>query len=261
MDFDFIKLLIANLENIDIFKYTFTGSKVLALGLLAFKILETFVKDFDNKDPKIGNIMSIFGYGLLIMSSDWIITTIEDIFASIDVTMHSTKSDLYLDLQNQISEKLRDMSENDEYWYEKLNTFLSSIEISVFYMLAMILGALFKIADLSITASYLVQRVFVLKFLQFLFPLSVALSTYTGTAKLFHTWILRYIGIFILGIAYVGIINIMPIIQTILLAQFENNVDDTYFYGIGILVTVIVVFTIKVKLFAFVTNYVMGMFQ
>lgn len=272
MDFDFINRLIQILEHNNIFKYAFTGSKVLAFGLLSFRVLEMFAKDFEGKTPKIGNLMSIFGYGLVIMSSDWIMTSIENIFASLDVTMHSTKSDLYEQLLTRVGQEFDDMFHSYDV-FELIGNLIIGIESVITLIIAMILGALFKIADLSITASYLVQRVFILKLLQFLFPLVVALSTYRGTEKLFHTWILRYIGIFILGIAYIGIINIMPIIQDTLLSQWttynswnvkgQEVVSENYndLFAIGILVTVIVVFTIKVKLFSMVTSYVMGMFQ
>lgn len=120
------------------------------------------------------------------------------------------------------------------------------------------------------TASYLVQRVIIMKLLVLLFPLAVALSTYSGTAKLFHTWILRYIGMFILGIAYIGIVRGTEIMQGILISQFDTgggsygiigNTIDGGVFGIGILVAMIATFTIKMKLFASVTSYVMGMFQ
>lgn len=273
MDFTFINELMKSLEANNIFRYTFTGSKILAFGLLAFRILETFIRDFDSKEPKIGNVMTIMGYGLIIMSSDWIIGNIEDIFATVDTTMGNTESDLYNQLNEKINQEFTLMFEMNEDWWEIIGDFIIMIESVAVYLVAMILGGLFKIADLSLTASYLVQRIFILKLLQFLFPLTIALSTYRGTEKLFHTWILRYIGVFILGIAYIGIINIMPIIQNSLMNQWSTYsswnvnggeaVTEHYndLFAIGILVTVIVVFTIKVKLFSVVTNYVMSMFQ
>ena len=107
------------------------------------------------------------------------------------------------------------------------------------------------------------QRVFILQLLKFLFPLAIALSTYSGTQKLFHSWILRYIGIFILGIAYIGIINGTSLLQRALLNQFgaDNSFGDGMSFSAGILITMIVTFTIKVKLFSSITSYVMGMFQ
>lgn len=266
MNFEFINDLMKILQKSNIFQYAFTGSKVLAFALLLFKVLESFTKDFEDKTPKIGNLMNIFGYGLIIMSSDWIIKTIEEIFVSVDKTMTTKESDLYLELINLVTTDLFLMFQECNDWWDYINVAFTSLESIIALVLALILGGLFKLADLSLTVSYLLQRIFIIELLKFLFPLAIALSTYTGTAKLFHTWLLRYIGMFILGIAYIGILNIMPLIQERLLEQF-NTTEIVFYqvkgglYSMGILITVIVVFTIKIKLFAVVTNYIMGMFQ
>jgi hypothetical protein len=270
MDFTFINALMQQLEGTNIFKYTFAGTKILAFALLTFRILEAFSKDFDSKDPKVGNILSLLGYGLIIMSSDWIMTSIEHVFAGVDTTMNSTSSDLFETLNAQVKKKIDNMFKRAEDVWDYMGIFFSNIVMFVTLLFTWILGGLCKLADLSITASYLVQRIFILKLLQFLFPLAVALSTYNGTAKLFSSWILRYIGVFILGIGYIGIISITEIMQSTIVSQFDtgggnygiigNTVDGTIFSA-GILVAMIVTFTIKIKLFGMVTSYISGMFQ
>lgn len=266
MDFSFINELIRMLEGNNIYQFSFTGAKILALGLLALKVLDMFVKEnLDNQELKIGNLASILGYGLVIMSSDWIITTIENAFAGVDVAMQNTSSDLFSEMGEMVEEKRAELFKGAKAWYEYLGVFLRNLGSLLVLGVTFLLGALCKIADLSITASYLVQRIFILQLLKFLFPLAVALSTYSGTQKLFHTWILRYIGIFILGIAYIGIIRISSMVQGALVRQFDVNtgvseVDGGFFAG-GLLIAMIVTFTIKIKLFSTATSYVMGMFQ
>ena len=269
MDFAFINELMKLLESNNIFKFTFTGAKILALGLLLFRVLESFTKDFEGQDPKMGNILTILGYGAIIMCSDWIIVSIENVFSGVDVAMQSTSSDLYSDLTILISEKMKSIFDGADDVWDYMGAVFSNLLVIFTWMIAMLLGSLVKIADLSITASYLVVRVFIVKLLQFLFPLAIALSTYSGTQKLFHTWILRYIGVFILGIAYIGIINIMALVQSTIVAQFDVSTGvgtvgtsiDGGIFSIGILVAMVVTFTIKVKLFSSVTSYVSGMFQ
>ena len=53
------------------------------------------------------------------------------------------------------------------------------------------------------------------------------------------------------------------LLQQSLLNQFgaDNSFNDGMAFSAGILITMIVTFTIKVKLFSSVTSYVMGMFQ
>lgn len=263
MDFEFINNLSNQLASNNIFKFTFTGAKVLAFAILIFKVLETFTKDFEGSEPKIGNLTSILGYGLVIMSSDWIITSIENVFASVQVVMTNTSSDLYLELDDLIGHRYEVMfGESDSTLYS-VNILVSNIPVIVSLVVSSVIGGLCKLADLSLTAAYLIQRLFILKLLKILFPLALALSTYSGTQKLFHTWILRYIGVFVLGIAYIGIIGMTSMVQSALLAQFGTGelYSDGMAFAVGILITIIVTFTVKVKLFAMATNYVMGMFQ
>lgn len=263
MDFDFINTLSNQLASSNIFKFTFTGAKVLAFAILIFKVLETFTNNIGEKEIKIGGLTSILGYGFVIMSSDWIITSIENIFAQVDVVMNNSSSILYLDLNRLVIKKIDDMFNGAEDVLDYIGVFMESFMIIISLIVAWIIGGLCKLADMSITASYLIQRLFILKLLKILFPLALALSTYSGTQKLFHTWILRYIGVFILGIAYIGIIGLTTQVQIALSAQFGSDfmILDGASFAVGILITMIVTFTVKVKLFAMVTNYVMGMFQ
>lgn len=264
MDFAFINELSNMVSSNNIFKFTFTGAKVLAFAILIFKVLETFTKDFEGSEPKIGNLTSILGYGLVIMSSDWIITSIENVFASVQVVMTGTSSDLYVDLNSLVRERYTEMFQDAEDELDMVGIVFSSIPTIVSLIITYLIGGLCKLADMSITASYLIQRLFILKLLKILFPLALALSTYSGTQKLFHTWILRYIGVFVLGIAYIGIIGITSMVQSTLLAQFGSDIGmftDGTSFAVGILVTMIVVFTVKIKLFSVATSYVMGMFQ
>lgn len=270
MDFEFINELTKQLSATNIFKYSFAGAKVLAFALLIFRVLEAFAKDFDSKDPKIGNIMVLFGYGLIVMSSDWIMTSIEQVFVGVDATMNTTSSDLFGNLNDQVSQKMDTIFSGSEDVFDYMGAFFGNVIIIVTLLFTWLIGGLCKLADLSITASYLVQRIFILKLLQFLFPLAVALSTYTGTAKLFSSWILRYIGVFILGIGYIGIINITELLQSTIMSQFNTgggnygamgNTIDGSIFSAGILVAMLVTFTIKIKLFGVITSYITGMFQ
>lgn len=270
MDFSFINSLMNQLQSTNIFMYTFTGAKVFALAMLMFKVLDAYSKDFDSKDPRIGSIMSLFGYGIVIMSSDWVMGMIENVFSTVDVAMANTSSDLFENLNAQVGAKMEGLFVGAEDVWDYMGVFFSNIIMIVTLVFTWALGGLCKLADMSITASYLVQRIFILKLLQFLFPLAVALSTYSGTAKLFSSWILRYIGVFILGIGYIGIIKITDLIQTAIVSEFDtgggnygvvgNTIDGSIFSG-GILVAMIVTFTIKIKLFSVVTSYISGMFQ
>lgn len=265
MDFEFINILIGKLESANIFKYLFTGSKVLAMAFLCFRFFETYLKNFENETPPIGSVLNILGYGLIIMSGDWIMTSIESLFAGVDTAMHSTSSDLYEDLFNSIWLEIQDTYKGCTRWYDYIApTFLNLISI-IFLIFTSILAMLCKLADLSVTASYLLQRIFIIKFLQFVFPLALAFSTLSKMDNLFYSWIRRYIGVFLLGIAYIGIINFADIVQASIVTSFA---DETLFPALsvmnssfGAIIAVVVTLGIKIKLFQAITSYILSFFS
>ncbi len=269
MDFSFINELIKSLQANNIYQYTFTGGKVLAFALLVFRFLETFAKDYDALQSKIGNVMSILGYGCVIMSSDWIINSIDNIFAGIEVSMGKTESNLFDQINDRVDSVTDTMFENCSDFSDYLGAIVGTLRLWIGLVIVWVLGLFCKLADLSMTAGYLVQRVFIKELLRFLFPLTIALSTYSGTQKLFHSWILRYIGVFILGISYIGIIKGAGLMEIILLNQFNTDytqsVNLKFFAGakeaLGLVTVMIVTFSIKIKLFHSITSYVTGMFQ
>lgn len=264
MDFNFVNDLVNQLTSTNIFTYTFVGGKVLACAFMLFKLINIFLKSHDNSEIKLGEIFSLFGYALLIMSSDWIIGSIENVFAGVDVTLGNTSSDVYKDLADQVNENIGLMFSECEDTLDFIIVF-SRFFVQLFVMgLILIMGSLFKLADMSITASFLVQRVFIIQLLKFLFPLVIAFSTLDQTQNLLFSWVKRYIGMFVLAIAYIGIINFMKLVQSSLYKQFplEMTLDSiTSFSEIGAMITIIVCFVIKIRLLKGVTSYVMTYFS
>ncbi|CAM3261599.1 hypothetical protein [Elizabethkingia anophelis] len=274
MDFAFINDLVNKLSTTNIFTFTFIGAKLLALLFLLLRLMDVITKDNMDGNIKIGNSFATLGFGFIIMSSDWVIKGIENAFSAVDKTMSFTQSDLYTQLTEQLYTKYNEIF-TDAFSANSildplavLETFLMYSQELAFIIFAGLIAGLCKIADLSITAGYLLQRIFIVKLLQFLFPLAIAFSTSTQLGKFFYSWIMRYIGTFILGIAYIGIIKFTALVSTSLMNQFDTGkmsgaggYTSMSIYSFGLLVTVIVTFTIKVKLFQSVTNYINSMFQ
>lgn len=269
MDFSFINELINQLDNSKIFSWGFTGTKIIALVFLLLKLLDQFTKDNMDGSVKLGNSLSVLGFGFVIMSSDWVMKAIETAFADVDKTMAITGSDIYATLFTAITTKYEAAITPTKFGMMESLAIIEAHFLNGPYLItlavASIVGALCKIADLSITAGYLLQRVFILKLLQFLFPLAIAFSTSNQLGKFFYSWIMRYIGVFILGIAYIGIIKFTALVSVSLLNEFDSKqatgMTSLTLYSLGALVTVIVTFTIKVKLFQVVTNYINSMFS
>lgn len=269
MNFTFIQDLGEYLENNDVFQWSFVmaGCKAVALALLLFKIIDVFISSSINLDgsaPKVGSLFGIFGYAFFIMSSDFIIGSIENAFSFVDGMMNTTDSSLYTDLLLQIAEH-SDAVHEDLGWMELFSMPFDILE-SVFYgMILTFLITVCKIADLAMTSGYLLVRLFLIQLMKLLFPVIIALSTLDMSKDLLGKWIKRYIGLFLLGLAYIGIINFCAVLQNLLLTQFQTFEDgDIANMGhviYGGCVTVIVVFTFKAKMFGTVTSYINSLFS
>lgn len=267
MNFDFIESLRLTLENSNVFgwKFLMKGCKALALTLLIFKILETYLKDFDpDNTGKIGNILSVFGYAFVIMSGDFIIGSIETAFSGVEKMVFNTPSDLYLRLSEEINEQK--LAYYDELGVMGMITMPLDVICQILWTgILGILVSFMKIADMAVTVGYLLTRMFLIQLMKLLFPFVIALSTLDITKDLLGKWIKRYIGLFLLGLAYIGIINFCYLVQDSLLDQFSTlpSGDPTGmgYFVYGACITVVVVFTFKVKMFGTVTSYLSNLFS
>ena len=198
------------------------------------------------------------------MSGDWIVGFIESAFSMVDSSMYATPSNLYNDLEAKLLQHNQDLLQGIGF----LDLVMMPIDtiIAFFYsFILLILITLCKIADLAMTAGYLLSRLFLIQLMKLLFPLIIALSTLDITKDLLGKWIKRYIGLFLLGLAYIGIINFCAILQDTLLHQFARDPDGELMgmghYIYGACITVIVVFTFKVNMFSTVTSYLSNFFS
>jgi hypothetical protein len=271
MNFQFIDTLRELLNGSNIFQFIIVGAKSFALAMIMFKIIDNFIVNMgsDQQNAKLNNLPSILAYAFFIVSSDWIIDTIESTFSVVDVAMGNTSSDLYTELNMSLTDQYDRITANATDFFDLIAIYASSITFFVFYFIALILMLLCKIADLSVTSGYLLSRLFLITLMKFIFPIVIALSTLKMTEDLLAKWIKRYIGLFVLGIAYIGIINFASLVQKALQDQFTTSAGEGLLEGInslnvfsvGMLITIIVVFTMKVKLFATATSFITSFFS
>ena len=212
----------------------------------------------------MANFLNIVGFGLIIMSSDWIITTIESVFGSVSSQMNMPTNDIYTIIEEEINMKIEKIFADADGWMDYMVVIGDSIGAILGLVLVSLLVVIVKIADMCVVTSYLLLRIFFIKLLVFLFPLAIALSTLDATKNLLGSWIKRYIGAFLLGIAYMGIIAFTNLIVTSMSNQFGEVMPETFgLSGLawGSIVTVCLAFSVKVKLFGSVTSYITNMFQ
>lgn len=267
MDFTFIEELRKLLETSNVLGWSFllTGCKSMALALLMFKLINTYITDFDNDTPKLGNIFSLIGYACIIMSCDWIIGFIEGIFSQVNTAVETTPSNLYGRMDDILKEQMELYNSEDIGFFDMTIDVIFSF---LFYIAFSIISFLFKIADLSMTAGYLLTRVFMIQLFKLLFPLIIAMSTLDATKDLLGKWIKKYIGLMVLGLGYIAIINFCNVVQNVLEKQFIQTESGESYASLGYtspiflgcLITTVVVFTVKFALFGRVTAVITNFF-
>jgi hypothetical protein len=126
--------------------------------------------------------------------------------------------------------------------------------------------------DFAVTAVYLLQRLFLLQLFKFLFPFAIALSTTKGFEDMLPRWVKIYIGLFVLGIAYMAIYNfcgiVYYVVNPLLTEKFQVKYDpdtDTLptienVFGASC-ATILLIFMLKLGLMSSVTKEVRGFFN
>lgn len=259
---------IENLQNLvdeSIFGYTFMGGQLVAFALLAFQFIGSVFRtniDTENSFRKESYVM-LLGGACLILSSNWIMDAIEEMFSGIDISLYSTESNIYNNLTDQLYQHISEMWDECDFWYEYISTFFEHLCILFYYGISLLIAFFAKLADLMTTASYLIQRYFILVFLKLLFPLCIAFSTYPKLDHIFFGWIKSYIGVFILGIGYIGIIKFCNLIPEAVISSFKEDQNTIGLTTIPFASIVAVVLTagVKMALFKSVTDYVYSFFR
>ena len=82
IDYNWILDVQKNINASSLFGAGIVGAKSLAMAFLLFKIMGHFLSTAENSEkPPIGGLINIIGFGLIIVGSDFIITTIESLFS------------------------------------------------------------------------------------------------------------------------------------------------------------------------------------
>jgi membrane protein len=261
MDFDFINDIRKLLQGYNIFSYTLDGIKILALAFIILKAIQILLKNSTEEKFNYTQLVRIGGYILLVSSFNYIIDLFENLFSVVDNFISVKESDVYTKIIFKVEKKFEE-SNSMSGW----NLMTKGTDMLLFfieYIIFIILAMLCKIADLSITASYLLQRLFIIELLKFLLPVAVVMSFWEKWENMLMSWLKRYFGVLVLGLAYVGIINFIDLVCKSIMNQFNvyGEVGELSAYMFGSIIAVIVCFTTKVKLFSVATSYIQGYFS
>jgi hypothetical protein len=269
MNYEFIDTIRQNLESENIFIYGIIGAKMCAMLLLIFSVLEKWGKNAMGDGNPLPDLFSIFGFAALIISSDFIFTTIEGIFSSINNTVAGVDDTMYSDLMGILNEDYMLMMEGADGALELLAVVLSNLMFFLGYIIVLLVSGIVLLADMSMVCGYLLTRVFLLELLQFLFPIAVALSTLKVTSGLLGKWVRIYIGVSLLGAVYIGIIKFCSLVTIALQKSFQAGERADFWDSFlnlhssawAAIITIIVVFTVKAALFSKATSFINSYFN
>ena len=262
-DFSFINGIRQTIESENILKYSITGFKAFAIALLGFKYLGKYFQTMDHEEPRLGGFMEILGSGMIIISADWIIDLIENVFAQIDDTLTTQtvpfNTEVFTNAMMELI-ALQDGCSGLDCINVFIDSFVANCTIVIFYSIYCILWIL----DNLVYGFYLIERVFLIQIMRFVFPLAIVFSQIDGTKDFFYRWIKKYVGILILPIPYMAIFYLSNIVmQHTSQIQSINPEDPSnltkrlllYIAGLGIS------FFLKMKLFSGTKRLVDNLFS
>lgn len=231
------------------------------------KLWGIFLQTAENEErPPIGGLINLIGFGLIIVGSDFIITSIEGVFSGIDVDVASMNNNNTISPASRQLELIHEMAENMNA-LEKM-AFYAAVAPNYFSAIALFFMASFlHLIDVAITSMYLLQRLFLIQLFKFIFPLALAFSTLDKMSDLLYRWIKIYIGLFILGIAYIAIIKFSVIVYDTLANMVEINPIDVLLTTeiskifVAELGALLIAFAVKIGLMGFVTKEVRSFFN
>ncbi|MDF0720863.1 hypothetical protein P0M11_12720 [Kaistella sp. PBT33-4] len=266
MDYSWLIDLNKLISSTTLFSVTVVGAKSLAMTIILIRVVSNFLITGENPEaPKIGGIMNIIGYGLLIVGSDWIVNAIETMFAGIDLSLTTPQALPDGAIKQYLSKIEEGVSEMDVF--DKMSFYISLLPLYLTAGLMTFFQELLRILDMGVVGMYLVQRVFLLQLFKVIFPFAIAFSTIKNDPDMLLRWVKIYIGLFFLGVAYTAILKftdtIFTFVQeriglTINQINYDTDLRLLFGYSIGAL---LISFMVKFSLFAIVTREVRNFFN
>ncbi len=266
LDYAWINDLQNALNSNRIFNASVTGAKSFAMAILLFRVLKTFINSTSNdyESPKIGNMMQVIGVGLVLVSSDWIVNLIEQLFSGVNTNVSSMSFNI-----NPVKDYLQALDDagDTETGLDKIAYYMAVIKAYSAAVVILIIYLILLIFDFAVTCMYLLQRLFLLQLFKFIFPFALALSTAPGYDDLLPRWAKIYMGLFILGIAYTGVLQFSQIVYSTIAPKTQsftggiNALTSIDSIVVGQLGAIAVMFAVKISLMSFATREIRNFFS
>lgn len=266
MDYSWLTGLNEMVASTRLFNVTITGAKALAMVWILLKVLQNFIQTAENSEaPKIGGIMTIIGYGLIIVSSDWVVNVIESMFSGVDLQITAPQSVPEETIKQYLSKIEEGVAEMNVF--DKMSFYISLAPLYITAGLMTFCSELLRILDIGVVGMYLIQRVFLIQLFKVIFPFAIAFSTLSSNADMLVKWVKTYIGLFFLGIAYLAIMKFADVIfdwvqksMGLNLSQINYDTDLRLIFGYSV-GALLISFMVKFSLFAIITKEVRSFFS
>lgn len=269
MHFETVIQLTEYLKKTNIFVFSFQTVQALTLAFILLKVIQEFVGTWDSdKIFPLGKYMQFFGTALLILSSSWIIDLGEEQLMIIDAKLNSLgkDQDIFLTVADEMDRQMAEIKEETGFFRQIWDFLVGDIIDTLYSVIMVALGSLvagfFKIADMVITMGLLIIRQFIVQFLKLTFPIALLFSVFDNTKSFFYSWVKRYVGVIVLGVAYIGVFFVIEALIKIMIAP---TLADPWFpvseLATNSFITICVVYPLKFKLLTTVTSYVNSMFN
>jgi hypothetical protein len=266
MEYTFIIDLQNQLHQTNIFKFTFVGFQAMAMLFILLNLVDKFIKNAGSEDVRVLEIPNLISMVIFVSVSGFIPDMIDNIFNSLQNAMLGSLTETNSSLDEILQNMWENQFGNVSGFWDFMSMLLGQIPFLIGYIILSFISFFTAIANIALSVSYLVVRVFLLEFMRFIFPLVIALSTSKYYRDILAKWISKYVSLYLLGIIYIGIIGFSNILTTTIFAAMNNYFSDS---STGLIIgaapfiatiTVIVVFTTKAKLFSQATSYVANLF-
>src|SRR5690606_1888596 len=179
-DFSFINSIRQSIESENILNYTITGFKAFAIALLGFKYLGKYFQTMDHEEPRLGGFMEVLGAGMIIISAEWIIDMIENIFSQIDDSITTKTVPFNTEVVTTAMLELQ-MLQDGCSGFVCLNVFVASCVAYCIIVIFYAIYCLLWVLDNLVYGSHLIERVFLCQIMRFVFPLAIVFSQLDGT--------------------------------------------------------------------------------
>lgn len=239
----------------DLVNYTFIGIQVFACTFIILRLINDFVKDVYGGN-KMNNVLQSLGLIVFISIAPYALDGIENSFAFLDDKISNFQIHA---IPPAIKDTLIEIEMmQDDSWYQSMVNVGSLIVLS----LLVIVGFLAYAIDSAVYAIFILERLIMIEFYRFVFPLFIAFISIDDLRNKYWTWVTGFLGLMLLPIPYMAIYHITLALQNKLFEINRSNPNEPSLLFDLLMTLIILIMTLglKYKLLTSVTQKVTKLF-